>query len=117
MPLAAGFAFINIGNDIAVIVIAVGVDAGKRAHRAGGGERAGALAVGRAHALATLNNRQHFLAGNDNGFQFSGKRRIIGQSFVPIRYYRHPGLVPGSRAHWINLSCDSRSPHKAGMTV
>ena len=69
MPVAARFALIDLRDEIAVLVIAVGIDAGKSADAAGRSPGAGAFAVGHGNAFAALNERQHFTAGNDKTFK------------------------------------------------
>jgi hypothetical protein len=63
MPLAPRAAVIMLGNEIAVSVIAVGVDARKRADAARRRPGAGAFAIRDSDALATLDKRKGFDAG------------------------------------------------------
>ena len=64
MPLAPRAAVIMLGNEIAVGVVAVGIDAGKRADPAGRGPCAGAFAIGDSDPLAAFDQRQGFDAGD-----------------------------------------------------
>ncbi len=53
----------------ALVVIAVGIDAGKRANTAGSSPGAGAFAVRYGDALAPFNERQYLTPGHDNGIE------------------------------------------------
>ena len=60
VPLAPGQRMVDLGDDPPFGVVAVGVDRGDGADAAGGGPGARAQCVGRRHALAALDQRQHF---------------------------------------------------------
>lgn len=67
VTLAAGLGVIDHGDEIAVLIVIVGIDAGKGGHAAGCRPRARAFAVGNIDPLAAFDQRQDFTTGNDDG--------------------------------------------------
>src|SRR5205814_10528135 len=64
MPLAAGAAEIDLRDQLAFVVVAVGIDAGEGADPARGGPCAGTLAVRDRDAFAPPAERQDLAPGN-----------------------------------------------------
>ncbi len=54
MPVTASFAVVNLLKDLAVVVIGIGIDAGKSSHASRGGPCAGAFAVGYGNSFSAF---------------------------------------------------------------
>jgi hypothetical protein len=76
MALTPCFAVIMLRQNIALLVVTIGIHAGKRTNRSGSGKRARALAIGHGNAFATLDQGMHFPAGNKNGLDFGRVKRL-----------------------------------------
>src|SRR5206468_2232373 len=64
MALAPGASVVELRDQLARLVVAVGVDPGKRADPVGGGPGSRAFAIRNRDALATLDKRQHLKTRN-----------------------------------------------------
>ena len=79
VTVTTGPSLIGHRDQLAVFIVGIGIDAGKRADPSGGGPRPRAFSVGYSNALAALYKGGDLLAGNDNrfqGFQCRSPRRI-----------------------------------------
>src|SRR5438067_7912015 len=97
MPFTAGAAVIELRDQLALVVVAVGIDAGERADAARGRPGARALAVRDRNALAALDERPHLAPGNDERFERSHEIapcRIPTEEFAPATIGRTGGARP-----------------------
>ena len=69
MPVAAGAAVIGNRDQLAVFIVRIGIDAGKRPDTAGGGPCTGTFAVRHSNTFAALDERGDLLAGDDKRWQ------------------------------------------------
>jgi len=69
MTLGAGLAAVGHGDQLAVLVVSVGIDAREGGDTAGGSPGARAFTIGDVDALATLDDGKDFATGNDDGVE------------------------------------------------